>query len=162
MKAHRRSMRSTRSDDVKTAVLEPSRCQFGQDSLSKQGHVEANTAGRGLPSSDPSLGNRSLDGMYTDGIGTLKYTLYLSSALRERPALFVMLHGASQTASDFATGTRMAEVVEEFGGIALFPEQSRNAHPLGSWNWYDTRHQFAQGGELQGKLHGRVGPRRFA
>ena len=85
--------------------------------------------------------------MYTNGIGTLKYKLYLSSALRERPALFVMLHGASQTASDFAVGTRMAEVVEECGGIALFPEQSRSAHPLGSWNWYDTRHQFAEGGE---------------
>jgi len=115
---------------------------------STKGHVEAtHTAGLGLFRPDPSLGNLSLDGMYTDGIGTLKYKLYLSSALRERPALFVMLHGASQTASDVATGTRMAEVVEEFGGIALFPEQSRSAHSLGSWNWYDTRHQFAQGGE---------------
>jgi poly(hydroxyalkanoate) depolymerase family esterase len=58
-----------------------------------------------------------------------------------------MLHGATQTASDFATGTRMPELVEECGGIALFPEQSRSAHPLGSWNWYDTRHQVAEGGE---------------
>lgn len=34
--------------------------------------------------SDPSLGNRCLDGTYTDDIGTLNYKLYLSSALRER------------------------------------------------------------------------------
>ena len=95
----------------------------------------------------PTPGNRSLDGTYSDDIGTLKYKLYLSAALRDRPPLFVMLHGASQTASDFAIGTRMPEVVEECGGIALFPEQSRSAHPLGCWNWYDTRHQLADGGE---------------
>lgn len=102
-------------------------------------------AGRAL--GDPAPGNRSLDGTYTDEFGTLQYKLYLSAALRDRPPLFVMLHGASQTASDFAAGTRMPEVVEECGGIALFPEQSRTAHPLRSWNWYDTRHQFAEGGE---------------
>jgi poly(hydroxyalkanoate) depolymerase family esterase len=93
-------------------------------------------------------GHRSLEGVYTDaGGGTLRYQLHLSTALRDRPPMFVMLHGASQSASDFAIGTRMAEVVEECGGIALFPEQSRSAHPLGCWNWYDARHQLAGGGE---------------
>lgn len=125
------------------------RATSGHRASSTKSHPPAKmrTNGRGLPGSDPSLGNRSLDGSYTDDIGTLKYELYLSSALRKRPPLFVMLHGASQTASDFAIGTRMAEVVEECGGIALFPEQSRSAHPFGSWNWYDTRHQLAEGGE---------------
>ena len=116
-------------------------------SLSKGHPAGMRAAVRGLPSLGPSPADRSLDGTYTDDIGTLKYKLYLSSKLRQRPPLFVMLHGASQTASDFATGTRMAEVVEECGGIALFPEQSKSAHPLGCWNWYDARHQFAQGGE---------------
>ena len=108
---------------------------------------QPSTGNDGLPRSDLTSGIRRLEGVYTDGVGTLNYKLFLSSALRERPPLFVMLHGASQTASDFATGTRMPEIVEECGGIALFPEQSRSAHPLGSWNWYDTRHQFAEGGE---------------
>lgn len=90
---------------------------------------------------------RWFDGMYSDGFGAVNYRLYLSSKLSPRPPLFVMLHGASQNASDFAAGTRMADVVEECGGIALFPEQSQSAHPLRSWNWYDTRHQLAEGGE---------------
>jgi poly(hydroxyalkanoate) depolymerase family esterase len=88
-----------------------------------------------------------LDGTFTHDAGTLSYKLYLASSLCRRPPLFVMLHGATQSASDFAAGTRMAELAEECGGIALFPEQSRSAHPLGCWNWYDTRHQFADGGE---------------
>ena len=88
-----------------------------------------------------------LEGVYTDDNGSLGYKLCVASALRARPPLFVMLHGASQSASDFVAGTRMQEVVEECGGIALFPEQSRSAHPLGSWNWYDVRHQIAEGGE---------------
>jgi poly(hydroxyalkanoate) depolymerase family esterase len=41
----------------------------------------------------------------------------------------------------------MQEIVDECGGIALFPQQSRSAHPMGSWNWYDARHQIAEGGE---------------
>ena len=115
----------------------------------------ARTAGRNALSSPSAgrqgapaeAGHRRLDGVYTDPGGTLAYQLYLSSNLRQHPPLFVMLHGASQTAADFAAGTRMPDMVEECGGIALFPEQPRSAHPLGSWNWYDARHQFADGGE---------------
>lgn len=88
-----------------------------------------------------------LDGTFTHDAGSLAYKLFRASPLRRRPPLFVMLHGATQSASDFAAGTRMAELAEECGGIALFPEQSRSAHPLGCWNWYDTRHQLADGGE---------------
>jgi poly(hydroxyalkanoate) depolymerase family esterase len=89
----------------------------------------------------------TLDGTYTDSFGSLKYKLYFSSKLRKHPPLFVMLHGATQSASDFASGTRMHEVVEECGGVTLFPEQSRSAHPQACWNWYDAKHQFAEQGE---------------
>ncbi|MEJ7930165.1 PHB depolymerase family esterase [Ramlibacter sp. AN1015] len=85
--------------------------------------------------------------MYTDPVGSLDYTLYVPANVGMRPPLFVMLHGACQSASDFAAGTQMHEAVRECGGIALFPQQSRSAHPLGSWNWYDVKHQFASGGE---------------
>lgn len=88
-----------------------------------------------------------LEGSFAHAAGSLSYRLYLASPLRRNPPLFVMLHGATQSASDFAAGTRMAELAAECGGIALFPEQSRSAHPLGCWNWYDSRHQRADGGE---------------
>lgn len=96
---------------------------------------------------DPPATPRALEGVYADDNGSLGYKLCVSSNLRARPPLFVMLHGASQSAADFATGTRMQEIVDECGGLALFPEQSRSAHPMGSWNWYDVRHQMAEGGE---------------
>jgi poly(hydroxyalkanoate) depolymerase family esterase len=86
-------------------------------------------------------------GSYTNAAGTLRYKLYRPAALRKRPPLFVMLHGGSQSAADFSTGTRMNELADECGGIVLYPEQSKFANPLGCWNWYDTRHQFADDGE---------------
>lgn len=46
----------------------------------------------------------NLDGTYADSFGSLKYKLYVSSELRKHPPLFVMLHGATQSASDFASG----------------------------------------------------------
>jgi poly(hydroxyalkanoate) depolymerase family esterase len=91
--------------------------------------------------------DRFFAGTYTDAVGSLDYRLHLSRVPRKRPPLFVMLHGASQSALDFANGTRMHEVIDECGGMALFPEQSRSAHPLGSWNWYDAKHQLPAGGE---------------
>lgn len=100
-----------------------------------------------MSTESPSTGSIGSQGVYTDAVGTLNYRLYRASALRPRPPLFLMLHGASQTAADFAVGTRMQELVEECGGVALFPEQSSSAHPLKSWHWYDARHQLAAGGE---------------
>ncbi|WP_167784732.1 alpha/beta hydrolase family esterase [Ramlibacter rhizophilus] len=91
--------------------------------------------------------DRVVEAVYVDAVGSLDYQLYVSPTRVTRPPLFVMLHGAGQSASDFALGTRMHEAARECGGIALFPEQSRSAHPFGSWNWYDVKHQLASGGE---------------
>ncbi|NUZ04385.1 extracellular catalytic domain type 1 short-chain-length polyhydroxyalkanoate depolymerase [Piscinibacter koreensis] len=88
-----------------------------------------------------------VDGIFTNFAGTLDYKLYRSPNLRKRPPLFVMLHGGSQNALDFATGTRMNELADECGGIVLYPEQSKRANALGCWNWFDTRHQCAESGE---------------
>ncbi|HEX2542229.1 MAG TPA: PHB depolymerase family esterase, partial [Caldimonas sp.] len=90
---------------------------------------------------------RSDPGTYRSAAGTLAYELYRPAVLRRPPPLFVMLHGGSQSAADFALGTRMNQVADECGGLVLYPEQSRSAHPLGCWNWYDTKHQSADTGE---------------
>lgn len=87
------------------------------------------------------------EGSYTNIAGTLGFKLYRPAVLREPAPLIVMLHGCSQSAADFATGTRMNELADEFGGMVLYPEQSKGAHLLGCWNWYDARHQFADHGE---------------
>jgi poly(hydroxyalkanoate) depolymerase family esterase len=88
-----------------------------------------------------------VSGSYANAAGTRDYKLFLPETLAKDPPLFVMLHGCSQSAADFACGTRMNELADECGGIVLYPEQSKCANMLGCWNWYDTRHQLADEGE---------------
>lgn len=95
----------------------------------------------------PAPPGRLTQGSYTHEAGTLRYERYVPAAPARRPPLFVMLHGCSQTAADFAAGTRMNDLADECGGIVLYPEQSRRSHVLGCWNWYEARHQGAGAGE---------------
>ena len=62
-------------------------------------------------------------------------------------ALVVMLHGCTQNPEDFALGTRMNALAEEFGLIVAYPHQTRLANPSGCWNWFDRRHQNRGSGE---------------
>ncbi len=67
------------------------------------------------------------------------YRLYLPAAVSSRNGLplLVMLHGCKQDALVFAEGTRMNQLAERHDFIVLYPEQSRQANPLGCWNWFD-------------------------
>lgn len=62
--------------------------------------------------------------------------------------LVVMLHGCSQTAAQFAQGTRMNQLAEENGFAVLYPQQSLRGHPQRCWPWYE---KFVQngGGEIK-------------
>lgn len=60
--------------------------------------------------------------------------------------LIVMLHGCSQTAADFATGTGMNRLADELGFLVLYPQQSKNANLARCWNWHNPAHQ-GRGGE---------------
>lgn len=69
--------------------------------------------------------------------GALQYKLYtpIGSARRRMP-LLVMLHGCGQSADDFATGTRMNSLADEFGFLVLYPEQSPKRNIARCWNWH--------------------------
>jgi poly(hydroxyalkanoate) depolymerase family esterase len=94
-------------------------------------------------------GERSplIAGTFANDRASLSYWSYRSRNARRRPPLFVMLHGARQSAEDFASITHMNDVADECGGLVLYPEQSTLANPLACWNWYDREQQFAAGGE---------------
>ncbi|WP_286619409.1 PHB depolymerase family esterase [Variovorax sp. J22R115] len=79
---------------------------------------------------------RFTEGHY--GKGTQRrYMLYEPARRSRRQApLLVMLHGCSQSAEEFAAGTRMNEAAESSGVLVLYPEQSLSAHPLRCWTWY--------------------------
>ena len=59
----------------------------------------------------------------------------------------LMLHGCTQNPEDFALGTKMNALADEFGLIVAYPHQTRRANPNGCWNWFDRRHQNRGSGE---------------
>jgi|SRR5579871_261240 len=72
------------------------------------------------------------------GQRSLHYRLYLpprADASKQLP-LLVMLHGCSQTAVEFAEGTRMNAVAGSRGWAVLYPEQSKRSNTLRCWNWF--------------------------
>ena len=95
---------------------------------------------------------------YTNTDGSRPYFVYTPERYRPgtKVPLLVMLHGCTQTAQDFATGTAMNELAEHYGFIVLYPQQTR-IHNLGCcWNWYSPHHQVRGRGEpasIAGIIH---------
>ena len=96
----------------------------------------------------PDFGEGFLRRAYRGPAGSLDYRLYVPAAHERRElALVLMLHGCTQDPEDFALGTRMNDLAEEFGLIVAYPHQTRLANPSGCWNWFDRRHQNRGSGE---------------
>jgi poly(hydroxyalkanoate) depolymerase family esterase len=85
----------------------------------------------------------------TTAAGTRRYKLFVPAGMdRKAPVmLVVMLHGCTQTADDFARGTRMNLLAARERFLVLYPEQDRAANPQTCWNWFDPRHQTRDSGE---------------
>src|SRR5277367_4284986 len=100
------------------------------------------------PEPAPDFGERFLRRAYRGPAGSLDYRLYVPADHERRElALVLMLHGCTQDPEDFALGTRMNDLAEEFGLIVAYPHQTRLANPSGCWNWFDRRHQNRGSGE---------------
>ncbi len=100
------------------------------------------------PEPAPELGERFLKRTYSGPAGSLNYRVYVPADHERRElALVLMLHGCTQNPEDFALGTRMNALAEEFGLIVAYPHQSRLANANGCWNWFDRRHQNRGSGE---------------
>jgi len=108
------------------------------------------------PEAEPELGERFLKRAYRGAAGSLDYRLYVPAGHGQRDlALILMLHGCGQDPEDFALGTQMNALAEEFGLIVAYPRQTRRANPSCCWNWFDRRHQSRGAGE-PAKLAGLV------
>jgi len=87
-------------------------------------------------------------GVYRSDAGTLRYKLFVPASYDGTPVpLVVMLHGCRQSADDFARGTAMNKLAEQFGCIIAYPEQSRRANWHGCWQWFDKAHHERGQGE---------------
>lgn len=113
--------------DAKTPVLPiPSRRAGGQ----------ATEAGKFLTQS------------YASDKGSRDYKLYIPAGYRGEPSpLIVMLHGCTQSADDFAVGTRMNSVAQEHGCLVAYPVQPASANQSRCWNWFNRQDQQRDRGE---------------
>jgi len=85
---------------------------------------------------------------YRGEAGSLNYRLYIPTDYAKRDlALVLMLHGCTQNPEDFALGTQMNALADEFGLVVAYPHQPRSANSQGCWNWFDKRHQHRGAGE---------------
>lgn len=88
-----------------------------------------------------------IDGSYTNEAGTRDYKLYVPSNYNGQTSpLLVMLHGCTQHPDDFALGTGMNVVAEEYGCLVVYPAQSAHANAHRCWNWFNAvEQQHGQG-----------------
>lgn len=113
------------------------------DSLAGQLKAKRRPAPEPLPS-----GARFEERSFSNAAGQRAYRLYVPSQYRDQPMpLVVMLHGCTQNPDDFAAGTRMNELAEEFGVIVAYPEQPQSANAQRCWNWFSPADQVRDRGE---------------
>jgi poly(hydroxyalkanoate) depolymerase family esterase len=105
------------------------------------------------PPSDGAAGPTPASGRFvtaslTNRAGTRSYKVYVPGGTTDVALpLIVMLHGCTQDADDFATGTRMNALAEELGFLVVYPEQSGRANPSRCWNWFKASEQQHGQGE---------------
>jgi len=87
--------------------------------------------------------------MYNDPVGKHPYFVYTPQNYQVGTVvpLFVMLHGCSQTAVDFATGTAMNLLAEQYGFIVVYPQQTSTYNQNLCWNWFLPANQGRSRGE---------------
>ena len=85
---------------------------------------------------------------YAGEAGSIGYWLHVPEGhAKQDLALVLMLHGCTQTPQDFAAGTRMNQLADEYGLVVAYPHQTRGANPNGCWNWFLGRNQMRGSGE---------------
>lgn len=149
--ASRRSSPTTIEGEIVSSEEEPTKpAEISPQIFTPLGRVGLPTHRRnGLRISDitPDEG-RYVSGTFSSADGTRAYKLYIPSNHETGPRpLIVMLHGCTQSADDFAAGTRMNFVAEVNGCFVLYPEQPQAANVSRCWNWFRPSDQERGRGE---------------
>ena len=101
-----------------------------------------------LPSDIAPAGGQFIAKSFSNEAGSRAYKLYIPSHYRVEPRpLIVMLHGCTQSADDFAAGTRMNFGAEEHTCFVVYPEQAVAANSSKCWNWFKSGDQKRGRGE---------------
>ena len=85
---------------------------------------------------------------FSNEAGSRAYKVYVSAGKSDTPrAMIVMLHGCTQSADDFAAGTRMNRLADEHGFMVVYPEQAAHANASKCWSWFKPQDQLRGAGE---------------
>ena len=85
---------------------------------------------------------------FTAEAGSRSYKVYVPAGKPASPrAMVLMLHGCTQSADDFAAGTRMNQLADEHGFLVVYPEQAAHANTSKCWNWFKPQDQGRGAGE---------------
>ncbi|MBK8210758.1 MAG: PHB depolymerase family esterase [Rhodospirillales bacterium] len=79
--------------------------------------------------------------------GNLRMLTYVPQDLPPNAALVVVLHGCTQTATSYDTGTGWSTLADRHGFALLLPEQRRSNNPLRCFNWFRGQDYVRDGGE---------------
>ncbi len=111
------------------------------------GGMPGTTITRSSPEPLPS-GAQFLSLSHTSPHGHRDYRLYIPAKPAQTPMpLIVMLHGCTQSPEDFAAGTGMNLLAEEFGCMVAYPAQPSGANAQKCWNWFRPGDQSRDQGE---------------
>ncbi len=92
-------------------------------------------------------GEQFVSAAFAHGGVSLDYRLYIPPVSVSNGSLLVMLHGCTQEATDFSTGTAMNTLARESGYTVLYPNQNSSANTNRCWNWFLPAHQQRAAGE---------------
>lgn len=85
---------------------------------------------------------------FSNDAGSRAYKVYVPAGHGDAPRpLVVMLHGCTQSADDFATGTQMNRLADEHGFLVVYPEQTAEVNAAKCWNWFNPQDQLRDTGE---------------
>ena len=84
---------------------------------------------------------------FSNAAGSRAYKLFVPARLETLPPMLVMLHGCTQSADDFAAGTRKNQLAEAQGILVVYPEQAAGANVSKCWNWFQPQDQVRSGAE---------------
>jgi poly(hydroxyalkanoate) depolymerase family esterase len=79
--------------------------------------------------------------------GQLRARLYTPENLRVGAPLVVVLHGCTQTAADYDSGSGWSVLADRLGFALLFPEQQRGNNPNLCFNWFLSEDAKRDAGE---------------